>query len=739
MATQGQFSKKISFADFELDLETAELWNGESKIVLPGKPFEVLKVLLEQPGRLVERRELIERLWPDGTFVDFDQSLNKAVNRLRDALNDSAEAPTLIETLPRKGYRFIGALSNPAPESNSQPSYVLTWPKPPIDENQTPELASSSSPKQERISQETALRSLGAEKSPKWTKLILGVSTAALILGSLFYYRWMRIHRNSEKPTIMLEASPFAAFQGEKHFPSFSPDGSRIAFALNSEGKGFDLYVKAVGSESLLRLTHHPSKSISSAWSPDGTQIAFHRIESPDSGIYLVPALGGLERRVHTTRIVGDLVRALPISWSPDGQWIAFADVADGSVHSRISLLSTATLRSEPIRSWPGCQQEDSPSFSHDGKSLAFACFMGKNDSALYRWQVKSGELEKIAAVQGFVYGVAWTPDDNDLIYALQDGATPGLREVSIKTGSVRQLGFTGSALFPAVSSGGHLSFVTTTSQHELWRLDLRHPESPAGRLVPSTAWEQDPDISPDGKHIAFQSGRSGTAAIWISDIDGGNLTQLSTPGITSGSPRWAPDGTRLAYDARPTGNWEIYVVDVAERIPRKLVTNLSSAIRPHWSRDGRWIYFRSYDPGKAGIYRCAASGGNAIRLSVDDEAFSPVESADGSAIYFTSRQWKSLLKRINIAGGAESSVEGMPLIRASAAWALTPGGAYFVPAEEPNALFYFDFGTRRAKRIVARDRDFGLGLSISRDSTWIAFSDHSGMGGEILFVDRLQ
>jgi Tol biopolymer transport system component len=122
----------------------------------------------------------------------------------------------------------------------------------------------------------------------------------------------------------------------------------------------------------------------------------------------------------------------------------------------------------------------------------------------------------------------------------------------------------------------------------------------------------------------------------------------------------------------------------------------------------------------------------------VDDEAFSPVESADGRAIYFTSRQWKSLLKRITIAGGTESSVEGMPLIRASAAWALTPGGAYFVPAEEPNALFYFDFETRRARRIVTRDRDLGLGLSISQDGTWVAFSDHTGTGGEIVFVDRL-
>jgi Tol biopolymer transport system component len=432
------------------------------------------------------------------------------------------------------------------------------------------------------------------------------------------------------------------------------------------------------------------------------------------------------------------MAHALPISWSPDGQWIAFADAADGNLDSQISLLSTATWQSERIRSWPGCQQENSPSFSHDGKYLAFACFMGKNECALYRWQFKRGAPEKIVSVQGFVYGIAWSADDNDLIYTLWDSAAPGLREVSIKTGAVRQLAFTGSAFFPSISAGDHLAFITAKSQNGLWRLDLQHPESPAARLVPSTAWQQDPDISPDGKHIAFQSGRSGTAAIWISEIDGGNLIQLSTPGVQSGSPRWAPDGTRLAYDARPSGIWEIYVVDVGDRIPRKLVTNLSSAIRPHWSGDGRWIYFRSYDPGKAGIYRCPASGGNAIHLSDDNDAFSPIEAPGGTAIYFASRQWKSIMKTTRVTGGTESIVDGMPVIRASAAWAPVRGGIYFVPAEEPNSLFFFDTETRKAKRIVTREKSFGLGLSISRDNTWIAFSDSTSMAGEIVFVDRL-
>jgi len=110
MATPAESRQQVLFAEFRLDLRTGELWRDDEKMALPNQSFQILSALLEQPGQLVTREELVKRLWDSDVFVDFEGSLNKAMKRLRDSLDDSAEAPKFIETLPRRGYRFIAAV-----------------------------------------------------------------------------------------------------------------------------------------------------------------------------------------------------------------------------------------------------------------------------------------------------------------------------------------------------------------------------------------------------------------------------------------------------------------------------------------------------------------------------------------------------------------------------------------------------------------------------------------------------
>src|ERR671910_2234750 len=100
-------ARTMKFGSFELDLRLRELRTGSTRVRLQEQPFEILRMMLERPGDVVTREELRSRLWPNGTFVDFEHSLNAAVKRLRAALGDDADNPRFVETLPRRGYRFI--------------------------------------------------------------------------------------------------------------------------------------------------------------------------------------------------------------------------------------------------------------------------------------------------------------------------------------------------------------------------------------------------------------------------------------------------------------------------------------------------------------------------------------------------------------------------------------------------------------------------------------------------------
>src|SRR5215472_15409265 len=119
MASSPTSPEVARFGQFEANLRSRELRRDGVSVRLPDQSFEVLAMLLERPGELVAREEIRKRLWSDDTFVDFDHGLNNAVNRLRDALGDSAESPRFVETLPRRGYRFIGTVDGPPQRSEN--------------------------------------------------------------------------------------------------------------------------------------------------------------------------------------------------------------------------------------------------------------------------------------------------------------------------------------------------------------------------------------------------------------------------------------------------------------------------------------------------------------------------------------------------------------------------------------------------------------------------------------------
>jgi WD40 repeat protein len=139
------------------------------------------------------------------------------------------------------------------------------------------------------------------------------------------------------------------------------------------------------------------------------------------------------------------------------------------------------------------------------------------------------------------------------------------------------------------------------------------------------------------------------------------------------------------------------------------------------------------------GVYRCPASGGDAVLLTKDSDASSTQESLDGKTAYYASKHEKCTLKRVALPGqpGTESEVEGLPRLSDSRLWTLSPGGIYFVPADAPRSLRYFDFASKQIRSIFESDKDFVGGLSVSPDGRWLLYSQRGDVNSDIMLVDN--
>jgi len=721
-------SAKVRFGPFEADLLTQELHNSGKRIRVPAQSFQVLKLLLNHPGDLVTREQLRSLLWPADTFVDFEHGLNAAVNRLRDALHESADHPRWIETLPKRGYRFIGKI-------RPGPPVALTVP----EAQESAELV--------------PVPAARAWSGRRWT---LGLAALAVVAAAVLLFVWrFRKAVNSQADFEPMVAVPFTSHPGLETTPSFSPDGSRIAFAWdngtgNRTGKaGYDLYVKAIGSETLLRLTNHPSDWISSVWSPDGTQIAFHRLAGDDNGIYVVAALGGPERKLIATHTPGD--DAAPLSWSPDGKWIAYSDTENSQPGDRAFLLNVVTLESHEFSHDPSCQHEGFLTFSHSGRELVLVCvhstasleFVVSDLEGKSRRSLTTMVSNPVSGCNNFVRGMAWSADDQSLIVSketLEGADGTELYEIRVSDGEVHKLPVTAGA-WPTLSNQAHkLAFSKTETHIGIWRKDLQHPEAHARQIYSSTRPQNDGQYSPDGKHVAFDSYRSGTWSVWIADSDGTNLVQISQR--SAGFPRWSPDSTKIVFaELGPDGLMGVYTADISDGVARKLKTAVPEIEYPYWSHDGKWIYFLGYEGNVHQLYRCPAGGGDATLLVGSPELTTAIESADSKVLYFPSRFVDAhiMVLALDRPGVTPQPVPRMAKISDRTRWALMPDGIYFTPQDNPRSICFYDFATQHTREVFRADKDLDEGISISPDRRYMLYSQRDESNSNIMLVNNLR
>jgi Tol biopolymer transport system component/DNA-binding winged helix-turn-helix (wHTH) protein len=712
---QAQTTNVIRFGVFEVDLRTAELRKQGVRIRLPGQSFQVLETLLLRPGELVTREELKQKLWPSDSFGDFEHGLNAAVNRVREALGDSSDSPRFVETLPRRGYRFIAPVDAIEPETRK----VL------------PESASAASPDGQATS---AVKTPPPPVSrPRWIPAIAFMLLLLIAVGTFLFVRLRNRPSRGPADQENLRVTPLTTLPGTQTNPSFSPDGSQVVFAWDGGNSNatnpFNLYVKAIGSEKVDQLTHEPGGWIVPAWSPDGSTIAFARQGGEKKGIFSISARGGPERKLAEATVQPGNRGGMSLSWSSDGrQLVYYTD--DG--------LRALTLENGEVRSLDTGQCGSvAPALSSDGKWVAFTCF----EEGVYYLDllsVKGGATKHL--LKGWNGPVAWTNDSQRIIL-------PGLREISINGGEPRRLSISaGGGIQPVIASrGGRLAYVTEQSTTNIWRVEARTGLSRTV-FAPSTEGQKNPQISPDGKRIAFESERSGFHEVWVANLDGSDALQLSNfrqAGLR-GTPQWSPDGRWIAFDSRVSGKAALYIVDPVTALPRQVPTSGMPAAVPSWSTDGKWIYFssQSSDPAELHpLYRVSPEGGVPERVA-QARGIRPQQSKDGRLLYFAvgkePEAEQALIYVLNIATGEQHPLNGMPSVECENDWVLGSKGIFFIVLTPKPGIDFYDFSSQRVTREISLDRrpaDWG-GLSLSPDETWLAYSQVDEISSHLMLVE---
>jgi Tol biopolymer transport system component/DNA-binding winged helix-turn-helix (wHTH) protein len=719
VATSRSIPVRAFFGPFQLDLATGELQgrNGAS-LRIQQQPLHLLRLLLEAEGRVVSRDELRTALWPDETFVDFEHSVNTAVKKLRKALQDSVENPKFIETVPKVGYRFLVPIEwVTEPETEPLPRTDLPSPiaAPPAEDR----------------------RRLRASSAVAMAVIAAGAIALVLLYALLF-------RSKAPEPSLSLAVTSV----GEKYSPSLSPDGSELAFAWNGgTGLHFSIYVKLIETEEPIRLTRQESIDFNPVWSPDGHYIAFCRIKKGDTGIYMVPAMGGAERKIRDTHWENrDFDQVFwyfgRLSWSPNGNLLAFSDRTSSNEPTSIYLLSLDSLSTRRLTS-AGLPGDYNPVFSPDGQTLAFNRG-SQGVTSIYTMPVAGGEERRLVTGSQFGWGLAWTSDGRDIIFGKAGylARSGWLWKISARGGEPQRLQFGQEGTEPSIR-GRRLVYARQVSNLNIWRkqLDSKHSSLPADRFISSTAIESGPQYSPSGSSIAFESTRSGSWEIWVCRSDGTNLFQLTHLNSVTGTPRWSPNGQQIAFDSRASGNADIFVMDSQGGPPRQLTHEASADVVPSWSRDGHWIYFASARSGAWEVWKMPSAGGPAAQVTRHG-GFAAFEAPDGKFLYYTKYPAIPGIWRISASGGEETLVVAGMEPEFWGYWAVVEKGIYYLDSAARPAIAFLDFANGHVTRLFeleTRPAREATGLAASPDGRIILYTQQDALTRDIILVDNFQ
>ena len=592
------------FGVFEADVRTEELRKEGLCLRLPGQSFQVLLLLLENPGEMVTREVLRKKLWPEDTFVDFDHGLNAAVNRLREALGDSADRPKFIETLPRRGYRFIGAINH---ESISASVVADT----------------------EQLKGDTAFEKTAAVDAvapavsgkSRWIAVLAAVLVILLIAAT---FVWLRL---PQTPPRVLATTKLTKDDVPKN--RLLTDGARLYIEEDQGTRAFVVQAALTGGETSLISTPFGSPVLMDI-SPDHSQLLVKNgFGNEPTEFWALPLPSGPPHRI--ADVTGSYGK-----WSPDGRQLVFAKggnvlylaKADGTDARMLCTVANGVV-------WQ-------TQFSPDSTRIRFGVWNDKERSSSI-WEIRTDGTDLHPLLPGWRNPPAeccgvWSPNVRYFLFlvrsspVLAGGNIWALQESNsaFRKYPSRLFQLTaGPMLFDAMTwspDGKKLFARGLQNRGQLVRYDAQRREFVS---LLSGIWATDVCFSLDGEWIAYVSYPEG--ALWRSRVDGSDRLQLTNPPVFAAHPRWSPDGKQIAFTDRQAGRPSKILLISAEGGAAKemLAENLLQS-DPGWSPDGKQMVFGRYIHQPASLQLLDLNSKQVSIIPGSQGLYSPRWSPDG-------------------------------------------------------------------------------------------------------------
>ena len=607
----------MQFGVFELDLQRAELRKQGVKIKLQEQPFKVLQLLLEDPGQIISREQLRTYIWPANTFVEFDQGLYSAMARLRDALGDSSESPRFIETVARRGYRFI------AP--------VRALVAAPLGENAKNRRPLTARPRT------LVFRRLAAS-------LLAGLLGGALLIGLLLGFNVAGVRQwllqQSSRPITQKRLTDFV---GLEEFPAISADGKTVAFTADNAGYR-QVSVRLIAGGTPLQLTHDNVDHMYPRWSPDSSTLVYYT--PPTSGeeqgtLWEISALGGTPRQLARSVSGADI--------SHDGKRLAFFRLSEKDTVQLITverLTSSVSMVAE-LSSSEACEY---PRWSPNDQWIAFQHSTLYVDDISYV-SATGGDVHPLTHEGVLMGGLSWQPDGSGIIYSSGRESTAiylptmHLWAASLNGSPARQMTYGETSLYnPDVDRRGNLLASRLRMQYDIWKFPVtgtpRKNTHDGQQLTHETGQVQTPNATSAGQELAFLSDDGGHSNVWVLDLESGVSRQITfetDSHVSMGLPIWSPDGSKIAMvSTREEPNWDtlgVWLVDADGSNLHRLVSQISGY--PTWSGDGKWLYFSTMLHGTFHAFKTAVAGGAPVLVRNDNACVSAL-GPDGSTLYYS-------------------------------------------------------------------------------------------------------